>query len=375
LADRVHRVRLAAIGILLWSAMTVCSGLATSFGALFAARMGVGVGEAALVPAAVSLLADLFEPKQRALPMAVFTAGVSLGSGLALLLGGAFVAYAAHGVETLPLLGRWLAAMHGWQAVFILAGLLGVPVALGVLLLAEPPRDNAGGAQGRPTTAEGAAYLNQHWRLFLPLLAGAGIMYLFTNGLSAWAPTLLIREFHWRPSEVGIRLGAWVAPCAVGGSVLSGALATWIARRGQGPIDAPLRTMLIGSGLLMPLAVLAPLARQADLALAGLVASYFAIALCFGVASATFVAVTPNRLRGQMVALYVLIGNLIGLGLGPLAIGMLLDALSGGPAKVGAALSITAASSVVPGFLLLLWAKRTYSDRARVVLAAERPAA
>jgi MFS family permease len=367
---------LAALGILLWSAMTVCSGLATSFGGLFLARMGVGVGEAALVPAAVSLLADLFEPKERALPMAVFTAGVSLGSGLALLLGGAFVAYAAHGVETLPLLGRWLAAMHGWQAVFILAGLLGVPVALGVLLLREPQRDTTtGGAQGRPTTAEGAAYLSQHWRLFLPLLAGAGIMYLFTNGLSAWAPTLLIREFHWRPSDVGIRLGAWIAPCAVGGSVLSGVLATWMARGGRGPIDAPLRTMLIGSGLLIPLAVLAPLAPEAGLAQAGIVASYFAIALCFGVASATFVAVTPNRLRGQMVALYVLIGNLIGLGLGPLAIGMLLDALSGGPAKVGVALSITAASSVIPGFLLLLWAKQIYSAQARVILAAERPAA
>jgi MFS family permease len=372
LADRVHRVRLVAVGILLWSVMTIASGLANSFGELFVARMGVGVGEAALVPAAVSLLADFFRPERRALPMAVFTAGTSLGNGLALMLGGAFVAYAAHGVRTLPLLGPWLAAQHGWQAVFVLAGLLGAPVGLAVLLLAEPSRTRAGAADSPPKTAETLAFLRAHWRLFVPLLAGPGLMYLCTNALAAWAPTLFIRKFHWLPSEVGIKLGILVMPSAVAGSVLSGLVATWITRRGG--IDGPLRTMLIGAGLLLPLSILGPLAPTSVLALVGIVGMYFSIALCFGVATATFVAVTPSRLRGQMVALYLLIANFIGLGLGPVVVGALLDHLRGGPGRIGVALAIVGAISIVPGVLLLGLAKVRYAGQARAIEGASREA-
>ena len=363
LADRVHRVRLIAGGILVWSAMTALSGLANSFPSLFLARMGVGVGEAALVPAAVSLLADLFPPQRRALPMSVFTSGVSLGIGLALLLGGVFVAFAAHGVERLPLVGAGLAGRHGWQIVFLLAGSLGLPVALAVSLLAEPKRSHAAG------TPDGdlLTYLRANQRLFLPLLGGAGVMYLFTNALPAWAPSLFVREFHWRAADVGVRLGGLVAPAAVCGSILSGLTAHALGRRHG--LEAPLRVMLIGAVLLTPIALLGPLSPTPELALAGVAAMYFAFSLCFGVATATFVAATPPRLRGRMVALYLLVGNLIGLGFGPVVVGVLLDHLPGGGAKVGVALAITAAISVVPGAVLLGLALRRYGTTVRAVSA------
>jgi MFS family permease len=368
LADRVHRVRLIACGILMWSAMTALSGMANSFPALFLARMGVGVGEAALVPAAVSLLADLYPPRRRALPMSVFTSGVSLGIGLALLLGGVFVAFAAHGAERLPVVGPWLAGRHGWQIVFLLAGSLGLPVAVAVSFLSEPKRSHAGAAP----EGDLLSYLRANLGLFLPLLGGAGVIYLFTNALPAWAPTLFVREFHWRAADVGVRLGSLVAPAAIIGSILSGATAHALGRRYG--LEAPLRVMVIGAALLTPIALLGPLSPTPGLALASVAAMYFAFSLCFGVATATFVAATPPRLRGRMVALYLLIGNLIGLGFGPVVVGFLLDHLPGGGAKVGAALAITAAISVVPGVALLGLALRRYGATVRLVASSAQSA-
>ena len=129
LADRVHRVRLMAVAILFWSLMTFLSGYATEYWHLLLCRFGVGFGEAALVPAAVSLLADLFPPQRRALPVSVFTAGLAVGSGLALYLGGSFIAFAEQGATQLPLLGPVFEGHAPWQIVLMLAGLVGVPVA------------------------------------------------------------------------------------------------------------------------------------------------------------------------------------------------------------------------------------------------------
>ena len=120
------------------------------------------------------------------------------------MLGGVFVGFADNGAERLPIVGAWLAGRHGWQIVFLLAGSLGLPVAFAVSILAEPKRSHteadAGPAISCPTYGLTVG-------LFLPLLGGAGVMYLFTNALPAWAPSLFVREFHWRAADVGIRLG------------------------------------------------------------------------------------------------------------------------------------------------------------------------
>ena len=349
LADRVHRLRLIAIGIMLWSFATAASGFATTFAGLFSARMGVGVGEAALVPAAVSLLADFFPPRQRALPMSVLTSGASMGAGLSLLLGGWFVSFAAHGVETIPLVGPLLASRPVWQVVFMLAGFLGVPIIVAVLCLKEPER----GAQdaGRPVVRSDTRYLLAHWRLFGPLLGGAGLLYIFTNALSAWMPTFFIRQFNWAPADLGARLGVPILICAVSGSVISGLIATSIAQKRS--VDAPLLTMLVGGSVLAPLAVLVPLSSNPSIATVGIVAIYFAVALCFGVATAAFVGITPAELRGRIVALYLLVGNLLGLGLGPYIVGTLLDHVLRDSLKVGTALSLVALCAIVPGLILM----------------------
>lgn len=363
LADRVTRVRLIAAGLLLWTAMTIFCGLAESFPMLFLARMGVGVGEAALVPAAVSLLADSFAPQRRALPLAIFTAGVSVGAGLALVLGGALVAYSRGGVADLPLVGGWLAARESWQTVLILAGTAGIPLGLIILCLPEPARRARSAGQGGADAL--LPWLRRERRLLVPLLAGSSLLYLFSNAFAAWMPSLFIRAFGWQPAAVGLRLGVLILLCALAGNLASGAIATRLVRRGEA--GGPLRTMILGAFVLLPAAVLGPLAPGPLLAQVAVMAIYFGIALCFGVATAMFVAVTPGALRGRMVALYLLLGNLIGLGLGPSSVGFVLDALLHDSARVGEALALIGCVSVVPGVWLLRRPLALYAARAAAV--------
>lgn len=348
LADGYNRMRIIAVGLLLWTLATVMGGLATSFGPLLVSRMLVGVGEAALVPAAVSLLADSFAPHRRALPLAIFTAGVSLGAGLALVLGGALIALAHDGVQAVPLIGEWLAARHPWQAVLVMAGLGGIPLALVIACLPEPIRRRT------PDTGEATGLwglIRREWRLFVPLLGGSVLLYLFSNALAGWMPSLFVREFGWQPAMVGLRMGSVILVCALAGNVLSGALATRLVAGGQA--NGTLKVMAGGAALMAPVAILAPLAPSALVAQGGLALVYLAMSLCFGVATASFVAVTPGPLRGRMVALYLMTGNLVGLGLGPPSVALVLERIAGSPDKVGLALAIVAACSAVPGALLL----------------------
>ena len=138
-ADRHDRCRLIAIGVALWSAMTVCCGLATNFWQLFLARAGVGIGEAALVPATFSLLADLFPRPLLARANSVFLLGAAVGAGAALLAGAHLLAL-LHGTQVdVPVFGR----LDDWQVTFVAVGLPGLLLSLLLFVsVREPARRN-----------------------------------------------------------------------------------------------------------------------------------------------------------------------------------------------------------------------------------------
>ena len=153
-ADRFNRTRLIAAGIALWSVATALCGMAQSFWSLFAARVAVGVGETALGPAAYSLIADSFPKARLARALSIFTLGVTLGSGIAYIVGGQVVAAVQSlGAIHVPVLGQ----VHAWQAVFLIVGLPGLVIALMVLALPEPPRRGKLGDGGAPVVAEAIA--------------------------------------------------------------------------------------------------------------------------------------------------------------------------------------------------------------------------
>lgn len=144
MADAWLRGRLMAIGLALWSLMTAASGLATSFPALAAARTTVGIGEASAAPAAFSMLADYFPPRQRAFVASIYTAGAYLGGGLALPFGGLVATRWDKGFARPPL------GLHGWQVTFLAIGLIGVVLTLWILSVREPQR---GRFDGLPSAA------------------------------------------------------------------------------------------------------------------------------------------------------------------------------------------------------------------------------
>jgi MFS family permease len=166
-ADRYSRKWIITTGIALWCSMTALAGTARSFAELFGYRVGVGVGEATLSPSAYSMLAGYFPPQRLSLAIGVYSIGVTGGTGLAFLLGGAAISWVTSlGTIELPLLG----SIGGWRLVMLVVGTLGLPVALLMLLVREPAR-----AQRTPASfAEVRAHLIDNLDRYGYMLIGYG---------------------------------------------------------------------------------------------------------------------------------------------------------------------------------------------------------
>jgi len=181
--DRADRRRIIAFGIAFWSLATVACGLAQTFWQLFAARLAVGLGEACLAPAAVSLVADYFRPEQRGRAMGLVQAGTPIGSALALLVGGAILSLFAPGG---PMADRLPSGVAPWQAVFLAIGAPGLLVALLAWTLREPPRRELRAAGREPGLS---ALLAASPATFALFYATYSCVFIVGYGTSAWGPT------------------------------------------------------------------------------------------------------------------------------------------------------------------------------------------
>lgn len=184
LVDRLPRVPLIAAGVALWCLATAACGLSRTFGHMFVARIGVGVGEAVLSPAALSLISDNFPRERRGLPIAVYSMAASLGTGLALIIGGLLISAINSAPPIhLPLLGE----LAGWKAVFIIIGLGGAVLLPLLATVAEPPRRSE--TDTGTTAARGGlwTFLIERRRFFGVYYAGVGACALLIYGIMAWA--------------------------------------------------------------------------------------------------------------------------------------------------------------------------------------------
>jgi MFS family permease len=347
IADRYNRRNLIAVGITVWCLMTAACGLARNYWQLFAARVGVGVGEAALSPAAYSMISDLFPREQLGRAIAVYSIGLPVGSGLALLIGGLVVGMVADlPPVTLPVLGT----LHSWQLTFLLVGLPGLVVALLVMLMREPPRrerltDVAGASAG--ATAELPvgliAFLRANRRVLLHHFGGLSLLVIIVYGSTAWIPTFFIRSHGWTASEIGYAYGVIFMVFGTGGLLTGGQLADRWWRAGRS--DAHMRVVLWSVATMFPCFALLALVPSAEAAIGLLALATFTSSLHGGVAGAALQLITPNELRGQMTAVYFFIANLIGLGLGPTAVALVTDFWFGDPLALGLSIAVLAATA------------------------------
>src|SRR5690606_3560228 len=226
LADRWHRRNLIALGISLWCLMTAACGLARNFWQLFAARVGVGIGEASLSPAAYSLIADLFPRHLLGRAIAIYSIGLPAGWGLALLFGGAVVGWVGDlGRMPLPAGGE----RAPWQLTFVMVGSRGILVALPLLLVREPERrDRSAPASGAEAGAGAGAllpFLRHNRRVLLHHFTGLSLLVVIVYGSNAWIPTFFIRSHGWSATDIGYAFGLVFLTCGTAGLLAGGQLA------------------------------------------------------------------------------------------------------------------------------------------------------
>ncbi|MBK6708302.1 MAG: MFS transporter [Sphingomonadales bacterium] len=339
LADRSDRKRIIFFGVIAWSLMTAACGLARSFGGLFAARIGVGVGEASLSPASYSLIPDLFPRDQLGLAGSIYAAGITIGGGLAMMLGGAAIqGLTAYGAMSLPVLGT----LAPWQLAFVLVGLLGLPVALLVLTIRDPRTATSKASRGEKAgLRDTLAYVWQRRPAYVPVLTGYSLMVVVNYALVIWVPTYFVRVHGMSAGEIGLTMGAMMLFAGTAGMFAGGLISDWMTRRGVP--EAPLWVVLASVIGQAPFFIAAMLVGDVTTALALMAVAVFLITLNGGIQGATFQVLTPSKMHGQVVAIFLVVANIIGLGFGPLMIGLFTDKLFGDPALIGRSLALAAA--------------------------------
>ena len=333
LADRVSRRNLIGAGLAIWSLFSGLTGFAHSFWTLFGCRLMVGIGEATLGPAALSLLSDYFPPRMRATVQSVYSSAIAVGGGLAFFLGG--------------LLGQ----KHGWRVAFYALGFPGVALALLVFALREP-------ARGRTEAPAARAHATADWRLLFrskPLLylyAGYALFSLASNNLGIWVPTFFVRVHHLSLLFVGTAAGILSLVIGVPVTILGGYYSDRFSRKFPGgrmafTAAAAVVSIPLWIGLLFAHNVVALL--LINVVLYGLALMWVAPA------AADIHDIAGPNLRGLGIGIFFSAANLAAYGIGAPLIGKLSDALgvAADPARMRFALLACPAACALAA--LLLW--------------------
>lgn len=316
LADRFSRTRIIAAGVLIWSVCTWASGHAQSFGQLAVARFFVASGEAALVPSAVALLAELFSQQRRSTAMGLFFMGIPLGIGLSFVLAGS------------------LGAGLGWRVTFTVLGVLGVAIAAGLSLLREERGVSRGGVQGsakrgEPFIAQSRAVLavvKRNRALQLTLL-GFVVVHLVFAGFT-FVQLWMVRERGFEAAAIAKSIGHIQIVFGVLGAMVGGTLGDRLSSRLAGG-QASFMALLV--------AVCAPfmiayrfVPGDSPLFYAGLCAASFLPLALYGPATSLIQGLTPEHMRSTMAGLSMALINLFALALGTVVAGAVIDRLAEG---------------------------------------------
>lgn len=346
LADSGNRRNLMVFGVLGWSAATALSGFAGGFASLLGARAMVGVGEATLSPAAYSTIADRFEKKRLGFAVSLYNMGVSLGGGVAMLFGGVLVAWAMATAIPLP----W-GELTGWRLAFVAVGMLGLPLAAVMLLTVREAPRRQGGGKTPPLSALWALAM-RHKAAFGGVVIGYSIIVIAAYGAMLWAPVHFARAHGMSPAHLGLAFGIIIGLFGTVGLAIGGLLSDRSAKRGHA--EAPVRIVLAAAVIQFPLMIGAYLATDTTLALILVAAGMATVSTIGGLQAGTLQILTPATMRGRMTAIYLLVANMAGMGLGPLLIGFVSEHLFDGPTSLGKALALVTAVSLTIGVVLLL---------------------
>lgn len=364
-ADRFNRAWLISATIALWCVMTVACAFAQGFWSLFVCRLGVGLGEAVLMPAAYSLLADLFPPRLLPRALSLYVFGCIIGNAVAMNGGGlvyeGFQHLAAAGVQG-------FAAADAWRWTTASFGLAGLAIAAAAALLLPEPRR----AMNRQAIAPQASlldYLNLAKFFVIPFTVSTIAYCLYESGLNGWLAPFLTRTYGWSIGQIGQVLGL----STVAGTLLGMPLGVWAnqlmsARLGR---EAPVATVCALMVVSLPAIVAAPFAPSGALAVVGFTLALTAGAAASVISPVVFTSTAPPHLRARMIAVSNLFFGLFGKGFGALLYALVTDKVLRDPLKLNVSLSLVSAGLMAVVIPALFIADRRYG---RATALAERHA-
>lgn len=356
LADKRRRLTILIIGSSVWCGGTIACGLAASFWVLFAARIVVGVGEAALAPAAVSIISDSFSPSRRGAALGVFMFGFALGGPASIAVGSVMLASANAGTFSgLPVLG----AMEPWRIVLVIMGLAGFAVPSLFLTLREPARQVLAPQLSIHSMVRRLAV--DRYSL-VPAYLAMGLLSIGDYGMLAWVPSALSRDFAMPLADLGrtfgaVTIGAGMLGCVFGGAV-SDLFARWSGTRGR--LLFSLGAAIVactGAGLVS--------STRISMVFSGVGFWTFGSMLAAISTVAAVQDIVPSEYRGVGIAVVAFCNTLLGLGLGPTFVALITDHLFRDPQFVAQAVTTTALPAGTAAAILLFYASRAAAGRDR----------
>jgi MFS family permease len=363
LADRWRRTWLVGIGVALWSAATAASGLAANFWQLFMARMSVGVGEATLSPCTFSIIADSFPPERRGKPIAVYTAALGLGAGIASLIGASVLIWAKSAPDlNFPIVGE----LRPWQLAFFIVGAPGLVFSGLFFLVKEPTRQIA--AMDDPNLTgvnlkDMLAYVGARWKTYLSFVSLVCLMTVVAYS-GNWWPAMFERSYGWPAERYALVNAAILLAVAPPTVYTSGWLSDRLTARGNA--EAPLNIMLIGALAMVPTQFIAPFMPTPELCFVFLGLNTMATAMVSAVSVTALLNITPARIRAQTVALYYMAISMAGLFLGPTTVGVLSQSVFG-EQQLGYALAVTPVIYGIVPLAIIPITRRLYRQQMAVL--------
>lgn len=336
LVDVFSRIYVIISGILVWSFATIAAGLSGNYTQLAIARGFVGAGEAALTPAVWSMFPDIFTKKQLAFAMSIFSMAPYLGAGIALIAGAQVIeiSQSSPPVE-LPMIGT----LEPWQITLIICGAPGILFALIYACIKEPARTatETQTDEAMPLS-EAVDFMRKNWKVYLAFLGGAPFLIIMLYSIQAWSPTLLIRVHEWDISYAG-RLYGVVA--LVTGSL--GVLSSPLVARMMSNFSLkgyPLLMLMMSTVLTALFLFIAGLQKDGMSCLIFLALASFFVTIPLPQLAVTLQTISPNKMRGLVAGIFVVSGNVMGMGLGPTFVAFFTENVFQDPMSVGLSMGL-----------------------------------
>ena len=345
-ADKTNRRNTVAVSLGLWSIMTACSGFARNFFQLLLARIGVGVGEAGGSPPAHAMISDYFPPEKRSTALSVYSSGIYFG------------------VLTGFLMGGYLNQQLGWRTAFFVVGTPGIIFSLLFYATVKEPRK---GATDTNTQINEQHSLREVLRflystktfVFLSLASALNVFCIY--GLLNWTPSFLARLHGMKISEVGASLGLIYGIGGAIGSFAGGYLTDHFGKKDKGwYLKIPAYAIILA----IPCAAGTIFLQNNFFTLACLGLCSLLQSMYLGPSLSVAHSLVPASMRALTSAVFFLVINLIGLGFGPLVVGMISDLLTPtlGLESLRWALSIIIVISFASAMLFFSTAKKLVAN-------------